>query len=152
MQAPPPRSSRVRSRSTVSHPPLHNNNHTACRWLELTIDLYVSLYVPVLGPNRNRFARAILGPKTGSGSSYTPFKLPALWIQPPRIHFVPGHINYLPTPPINSYNGCELIIQCQMHFLNTECCTNNERRFFTFYFTIYPPVLFIKTSFQLFLG
>ena len=33
---------------------------------------------PVLGPNGTRFARAILGPKTDSGSSYTPFKSPAL--------------------------------------------------------------------------
>ena len=26
----------------------------------------------------------------------TPFKSPPLWIQPPRIYFVPGHINYTP--------------------------------------------------------
>ena len=37
---------------------------------------------------------AILGPKTGSGSCNTPFKSPTVWIQPPRIYFVPEHINY----------------------------------------------------------
>jgi len=51
---------------------------------------------PVLGPNSTHIARAILGPKTGSGSSYTPFNWPALWIQPPQIYFVPRLRYYTP--------------------------------------------------------
>ena len=36
------------------------------------------------------------GPKSGEGSSYTPFKLPKLWIQPPRIYFAQGRIHCTP--------------------------------------------------------
>ena len=58
----------------------------------------------MLGPNRTRFTSATLGPKTGSGSSYTPFKSPALWIQPPRIYFVPTGTYQLHPPFIVIFN------------------------------------------------
>ena len=51
-------------------------------------------------------AQACFGPKTGEGSSYSPFKSPKLWIQPSRILFVPLH------HPINIYTALQSTVTC----------------------------------------